>query len=66
MTNIGGQVFRAITEVIKYAESAATGAEEAKQASGDGSEMVSQTIASMGKIKIAVEAAAVQIADLGT
>lgn len=65
-SSIVSQVSTAITEVATSAQLAAEGSRNASDAATNGREMVDKTIDGMGRIKTAVEAASIQIADLGT
>jgi methyl-accepting chemotaxis protein len=59
-------VSTAIDEVARTAQGAAEGSRAAGEAATSGAELVNQTVAGMGKTSIAVDAAASQIAELGT
>lgn len=65
-SSISAQVSTAISDVAKAAQAAASGSQEASEAANSGKEMVDKTVEGMGRIRTAVEAASVQIADLGT
>jgi methyl-accepting chemotaxis protein len=63
---IVNQVSTAIDEVAKTAQEAAEGSRTAGEAARSGADLVNQTVEGMGKISVAVDAAATQIAELGT
>ena len=64
-SNIVNQLASASNEVAKNAQAAADGAREANDAARAGSEMVTQTVEGMGRIKAAVDTASSNIAELG-